>query len=449
MYKKYWFYIVLLAHATVILYFWAMGSGSLFRLGGASAILALGRISGLILVSMALLQLLIMSRAPWLEQAFGLDKLARLHHKVGKYFIIFLIAHPLFIILSYAKFSQVGLVAEYLTLLKGDEILKTTVAFLLFLGIIVYSLLRIWKNWNFERWYYVHLAMYLAIIFAFGHQTELGGDFLLSKLFTDYWYLAYAFVAVNLLSFRFLTPLLLFKKHQFFVTDIKPETANVTSVYISGEKINEFPIRSGQFLIVRFLDKTRWAQAHPFSLSKSPDGKTLRLSIKASGDFSSEVSSIAKGTKVLIEGPYGIFTATRSRTNKTLLIAGGIGITPYMGMLEELSKANKDVVFIYGNKTQEEIALREELEELAAKYKIKIHHVLSNQDASTLSTRHLALGTIRAGFIDNELIKKLVPDVQDREVFLCGPPPMLNSLLKSLPSLGLPKNKIYFEKFSL
>lgn len=446
---KIWFYSVIALHMGVMLFFWWTGSGHLLYKSTYSIMLTLGRLLGLILVSLALLQLLIMSRAPWIEQAFGLDKLARVHHRIGKYFIIPLILHPLFILLSYSGFAETGIVSQYFTFLKNDDLLQATIAFLLFFGIIVYSILHVWKKWNFERWYYTHIFMYAAILLAFSHQTELGGDFANSTWFTYYWDAAYIFTLFNLGYFRFLKPYLLFRKHQFTVSTIAPETADVRSVYITGKRMDQYPICAGQFMIVRFIQKGFWWQAHPFSLSKYPDGKELRLSIKASGDFSSTVGNIAPGTKVIIEGPYGVFTAQHSKTNKVLLIAGGIGITPYQGMLEDLGRAGKDIVLIYGNKTEADIALRKELEELSGKYNIHIHHVLSNQDELSLNTSHSALCTFSSGFVTPELIQRLVPDVASREIFLCGPPPMLNVLIKSLPQLGVPKNKIYFEKFSL
>lgn len=447
--RKIWFYLVILVHLLVVTYFWWHGSGSLFGQDGSSAMLAMGKLCGLILVSLVMLQLLIMSRAPWIEQVFGLDKLARVHHKVGRYFIIFLTLHPLLIILSYSRFAEVSMVAQYLTFLNNDDLLQASIAFFLFLGIIIYSLLVVWKRWNFERWYYVHLAMYLAIVLSWGHQLEMGGDFSASTVFTYYWYLTYAFVGINLLYFRFLKPVLLFRTYNFTVSEIKPETGDVNSVYITGKNIDTFKFTGGQFLIVRFLAKPFYWEAHPFSISKNYDGKSLRQSIKAIGDFTKTIPQIKPGTQVLVEGPYGVFTAKKSVTNKVLLIAGGIGITPYIAILEDLGKAGKDIHLIYGNKTEADIALRAELETLSQKYSIKIHHVLSNQELSSLSTQHSTLSTFSTGFVTPELVKQLVPDAADREVFLCGPPPMMNALIKSLPSIGISKKKIYFEKFSL
>jgi predicted ferric reductase len=412
--------------------------------------LSIGRLCGLILVTLTLLQLLTMSRAPWLEQAFGLDKLARIHHKIGRYFIIFLILHPLLVIISYSSFAKIGLVAQYFSLLKSEDVPNASIAFALFLGIIIYSLLRVWKNWNFEKWYYVHLVMYAAVLLAFGHQTSLGGDFLGSTFFTYYWYVAYAFVGVNLAYFRFLLPVLNFGTYKFTVSQVAQETSDVQSVYITGRNLEKLTVRAGQFFIVRFLVKPFVWEAHPFSMSKHPDGKSLRLTIKGVGDFSKSIHKLKPGTKVLMEGPYGVFTAGRSKTNKILLVAGGIGITPYRGIMEDLGKAGKNIELVYGNKTETDIALRAELEGLAEKYHIKIHHVLSNAETlPKVTTYNPQTTSFSKGFVTPEAILQLVPDMQEREFFLCGPPPMLNALLKSLPPAGVNKQWIYYEKFAL
>jgi len=69
-------------------------------------------------------------------------------------------------------------------------------------------------------------------------------------------------------------------------------------------------------------------EAHPFSMSRRPDGTRLRLTIKAVGDFTRRIPGLKPGVRVLIDGPHGIFTARRSSSQKILMIAGGIGITP-------------------------------------------------------------------------------------------------------------------------
>lgn len=443
----------------ILAWFWHAGSwAAVIGTDSADRWVAIGRLFGLVLSSLVLMQFLIMSRAPWLEQAFGLDRLARLHHRIGKYFLIPLILHPLLITVGYASYTGMPFLKQYIGMLKYEDIPAAVISFWLFVGIIIYSIVQVWKRWNFERWYYTHLAMYLAIILAFNHQLELGGDFTASTLFAGYWYVAYGFTALHVGIFRFALPAYRSWKHQFTVSRITAETADTTSVYLTGANLDQFHFTGGQFLFLRFLAKPFYTESHPFSISKNYDGTSVRHTIKGIGDFTRTIPHIPVGTKVLVEGPYGIFTAKRATGNKILAIAGGIGITPFIALLEDLGKAGKDIVLVYGNKTEADIALRAELETLSQKYSIKIHHVLSSQNTVVSSQSHYTpkqttdnrlLTTFHTGFVTPELITQLIPDAADREVFLCGPPPMMNGLLKTLPTIGIPKHKIYYEKFSL
>ncbi len=461
MHKKLVFYCLGIAHVGIICYFWWETSGVRIHSGTTATLLAFGRLSGLILVSLILLQVVLMGRARWLESVFGLDKLAKLHRFNGKWLTIFLVAHPLLLVLAYKRSSSLTFLAQLWKFQTSfEDVFKASLAVLLLLFVIVYSILMSRNKWDFEKWYWAHLSVYLAILLSFGHQTSIGGDFVGGHLITErfpdltwftlYWYLVYAFVLGSLGWYRFIMPLWLFYKYRFTITKITKETPDVWSIYIGGNQIHKFRYTAGQFIIIRFLAKGYFWQAHPFSLSSYPNSEYIRLSIKESGDFTKTISKLTPDTKVYIEGPYGTLTAKKATTNHILMIAGGIGITPFRGILEDLGRAGKNVELIYANKTGADIALRTELEDLAAKYKVRIHHVLSSQtDFSELLTHNSQLITQSSGFVTPELIQQLVPDTSTREVFLCGPPPMLNALLKSLPTLGIPKSKIYYEKFSL
>lgn len=426
----------------------------------ADAYLGLGRISGLLLVDFILLQVMLMGRARWLESVFGLDKLAKVHRFVGKWISIFLIGHPLFLVLGYQKLTGVSLLSQLWEFqVSFEDVWHASIGFLFFIFVIAYSILMSRHKWDFEKWYWAHLSVYAAIILAFGHQTSVGGDFLgsgpifqnLPELtwFTLYWYLIYTFVFGSLVWYRICRPLWNYRKHQFTVSRITNETPDVWSLYITGKNMQAFRYNPGQFVIIRFLAKGYYWQAHPFSLSCYPNNEYIRLSIKASGDFTRTIGQLPVGTKAYIEGPYGTLTAKKSQTNKVIMIAGGIGITPFRGILEDLGKAAKDVHLIYGNKTETDIALRQELEELAQKYNLKIHHVLSNVEANSLQLTANSFESFSSGFVTPELIQQLVPDVASREAFLCGPPPMMDALFKTLTGLGVPPKNIYFEKFAL
>ena len=156
------------------------------------------------------------------------------------------------------------------------------------------------------------------------------------NVFYTYWACLYTAVFASHLLFRFARPVWLFKRHGFAIEKIVRENYSTVSVYITGSQLDKFRINPGQFMIFRFLVKGMWWQAHPFSLSFVPNGSQLRITVKELGDFTRKVAGLAVGTKIIIDGPYGVFTDMFSLMPKTLFIAGGIGITPVRSLMEAL-----------------------------------------------------------------------------------------------------------------
>ena len=113
---------------------------------------------------------------------------------------------------------------------------------------------------------------------------------------------------------------------------------------IGGRNLRRLRAQAGQFFLWRFLARDRWWVSHPFSLSAAPDGRSLRITVKALGDHSARLAALKPGTRVVAEGPFGVFTARARRREKVLLVAGGIGITPVRALLEQL---DGDVTVLY------------------------------------------------------------------------------------------------------
>ena len=123
------------------------------------------------------------------------------------------------------------------------------------------------------------------------------------------------------------------------------------------------------------------------------------------------------------------------------MIAGGIGITPIRSLAEEMSSMGRDVVIIYSNRNHNSIVFEKELNDLASSSsgRLKVIHVISDDPG----------WPGEKGRIDKEKISRIVPDFIDREVFICGPPPMMKALRLDLISIGVPDNQIHYERFAL
>jgi ferredoxin-NADP reductase len=288
------------------------------------------------------------------------------------------------------------------------------------------------RQLRYETWYFVHLYGYLAIALAFSHQIATGKDFVGNPAARAYWTALYVFTLAALVLFRVGLPLFRAARHRLRVSRVVEEAAGVISIEITGRRLDRVRAEPGQFFLWRFLTSGRWWQAHPFSLSAPPDGRRLRITVKDSGDFTAGLRALEPGTRVLAEGPYGSFTANARRRSRVALIAGGAGITPVRALIETMPAGHGDIALVYRVPRPEELVFRAELEELARARGADLHFVIG--PGSDLSGDALA---------------RLIPDIAERDAFVCGPPGMVDATRASLLATGLPARHIFTERFAL
>jgi len=437
--KKFLIYFFSIFSLILILWFWGKNSGALMLSDQSDVFISLGRLTGLLAAYFVLWQLLLIGRQPWLEQSFGLDRLASLHHLNGLLSWLFIILHPLFLSLGYGLAAKQSAWRQFLSfLINWDDLMPAFWATLVFIIIVILSLAAIKRYLKYEVWYFIHLATYFAIAWAFSHQLEIGFD-LQDKLFAGYWYLLYGGVIASLIYFRLLQPLYNFYCHRFYVSQIVAENSQTVSIYVSGRDIEKFSFLAGQFFLVRVLNKYFY-QSHPFSVSSVPGRNYLRFTIKALGDFTVNLAEKIKvGDPVFLEGPYGLFVSKRVQKQKVAYLAGGVGITPIRALIEE-SSGKKDAILLFANTSCEDIIFLKELDELVSKNNtlLRVNHVLSQPGD----------WPCEPGRIDEEKIVRLIPDYQERDFYLCGPVGMRQGVIKILKRLGVSSSAIHYEKFS-
>jgi predicted ferric reductase len=406
----------------------------------AGQLLAWGRLAGLLAAFGCLLQITLVGRMKWVERAFGLDRLTRIHHAVGFSLVVFLLAHPVLVTLGHAWRMDARFADQWVDFCRNwDGVLDAAIGLAMLLAAIALSVAAIRRRLRYETWRRTHLTIYVALALAFIHPLTTGSDLVGNRSFRGYWIALYAFTFANLIGYRVLRPLWLFRRHRFVVTGLTRETADVTSVAIGGRNLDRLRAESGQFVIVRFLAPGfRW-EAHPFSISRPPDGNGIRLTIKQLGDYTRRIPSLPVGTRAILDGPHGIFTARRSRSERVLLIAGGIGITPIRSVAEDLLVAGRDAVLVYANRNRGSVVFLDELARLAETGRLRVIHVMSD-DPDWSGER---------GTLTGDRVRRLVPDLSERDVYLCGPPPMMRILRADLRQAGVRSDRIFFERFAL
>ncbi|MFB7330441.1 ferric reductase-like transmembrane domain-containing protein [Streptomyces adustus] len=419
-------YAVLAANAAVVAWFFAQAGFA------SNALIVLGRLAGLYGALLMAFQLLLVARLPWLDRRIGMDRLTSWHRWTGFGVLWTLLAHVVFIAFGYADSSGMDPVSQVVDLAETvDGVLRAVVALAIILVVGAASARYARRRLAYETWHFIHLYTYVAVVLAFTHQVAAGTTFTASSAAKTYWYAVWGLALGSVVVGRAVLPLWRNRRHQLRVSAVVPESDTVVSIHITGRDLDRLPARAGQFFLWRFLTKDRWWQANPFSLSAAPDGRSLRLTAKTAGDGTAALRRLKVGTRVFAEGPYGAFTALHRTRSESVLIAGGVGVTPIRALLEEL---HGHAVVVYRVATDRDAVLYDELRELARVKGAELHLVTGPVSPDKLAPAELA---------------RLVPDIADRDVFLCGPPPMMNAVLASLRALDVPGPQIHFERFSL
>ena len=207
------------------------------------------------------------------------------------------------------------------------------------------------------------------------------------------------------------------------------------------EKINFEP---GQFLKVIFdqevLSNKNLNKYLSFSCSPLNDyiEVTKRLS---DSDFSSALKALKPGDEVMFQGPMGncVF---KDSYEKIGFLVGGIGITPIISIIEYIAqkKLETDIVLMYSNRHHGEIAFRQELDSwLKEQGAFNIVYTLTDCMPEDNICIH--------GQIDKILLEKSITDVQQRKLFIFGPPRMVDAMKKMCDDIGCIKDLVLAENF--
>ncbi|MEN0071976.1 MAG: oxidoreductase, partial [Propionicimonas sp.] len=233
-------------------------------------------------------------------------------------------------------------------------------------------------------------------------------------------------------------------RHDLRVSEVRRESPDVVSVTIRGRDLDRLPAAAGQFFNWRFLTGPGWMRSHPYSLSAAPDGTSLRITVKDLGDGSHGLATLERGTRVIVEGPYGRLHAGVKTQRRVTLMASGIGISPLRALLEELPQAPGDVTLVYRARTESDLVLRAEIEQLARQRGARVFYLLGPR----VPGRESWLPRSAAPLSDSDALRELVPDIADHDVYLCGATAWMDAAGLAARQAGVPASRIHLERFS-
>lgn len=416
---------------------WLLNGGvSDLAKGNAGVLMSIGRLTGLLAALAAMTGLYLAARPRGLERRFGLERMLAWHRVAGIVTVSLVVVHAVADTVGWARTAGVNVGEQLMEFVAHqDWMTAALVGALLFLVVGVTSWRRIRRLMPYESWYFIHLSGYLAVLLAFGHQVTIGSDVTANQLITWWWATVFICFAVAIGWARIGDLGRAVGRGSLRVSRRIDTTADTTSIIVSGPGLKRLEARPGHYFMIRLLTSHLWWQAHPISLSAAPEPEGLRFTVKDLGDGSAAIGEAPVGTRVILEGPYGIFTVDAARGAPVLLVAGGIGVAPIRALLEDCSPGQRPVVVIRARR-REDIAHLDEIALLAEECGGAVHLLTGPRQA------------FREGRpFHPEDLHRMVPDLTDRDVFVCGPGSLERAVVDSVRALGVQASRIHREGF--
>jgi predicted ferric reductase len=369
--------------------------------------------------------LFLSTRPKWAEKYFGgLDKMYMTHRHTSTAAFLLIFVHVLTVPIT----TTGWLLGNYLAVIAFTGIVSIA---LITLAPRIPFLNRL-TGGDYEDWKKLKRWIGIFFIIAFFHSLTV--DALDAKIAITWTMIFFIIGTVSYLYTEIFGGF--FKKFlPYKVEAVKHPNNSSTEVTLRARKEPIRKQRAGQFLFVRFLNDKDLNESHPFTISSAPAEDVLRLTIKASGNFTRDLfAKLQEGADAVIEGPYGMFDYKRGG-QKQIWLAGGIGLTPFLSFIRDMDGSlAHDIDFYYTVRHPEEALFVEEIQAAAERNPGLKPHVRFSATEGSLTMDHI--------------LKNTNGDIREYHVYLCGPLPMIQAFEKKFLELGLPQNQIHYEEFN-
>lgn len=234
------------------------------------------------------------------------------------------------------------------------------------------------------------------------------------------------------------------KRKPFRVTDVVRHSPTITTVRLAPPEGHPFVERhkAGQFAWFQFLGGIPGAEEHPFTVSSAPGSATVDITVKNLGNFTARMGEISRGDAVAVDGPYGLFRADRvARERRIVLVAGGIGVTPFLSMIRDMGDAAAArATLLWSVRSPDDIVATDELAG------VPTHLWITGDGAAPTLPGSI---TVHRGRIDPEgdvVARAFTPG---SDIFVCGPQPFMDAMVAAARARGLSTSDIHVEAFAM
>ena len=398
-----------------------------YPLNSTSALVNSGKALGIVGYVLFAINILLASRHPLLEKLFfSLGEVYGIHKLLGTISLALLIYHPLLLATQYFTLGTPLAAAYFLPSLANWARTLGTFALVLMEAVLIATL---FVKLGYKLWKRLHMYLGLAFVIAYIHIMFVPGDIANDPLLKLY-LLAIGAASIAGLIYRVANRRWITPRAFYQLTAITPLSKSITQLTLTP---TEQPLRytAGQFAFVSFQENGVIGESHPYSITSTPDQSALTFVIKGLGDDSRRAATLPVNTIALLEGGFGGFSFTTVPVKQQVWIAGGIGITPFIGLAHSLP-ADHSATLYYSISDDDDAVLLNEL------------HALESTNFTVVVWNSRKQGRLTAQHIAEHL-----PKGTDYGVLLCGPVPMQTALADGFAQLGVPREQIYKEDFSL
>lgn len=404
--------------------------------------------SGLAMIGFAMLlaQFLLSGRFRRVSGRIGIDVTMRFHQLAAWVALAFLLVHPLLYAVPALVDGPGAALARLAGMFASPGLRPGVVAWAVLVLLVLMAAWRDRLPLRYEGWRLTH-GVGAALVAALGLHHTLGvGSHAQDPVLAGFWMVLTA-VALASLAYVYLVKPLLKRRAPWRVTGNDKVAERMWRVTVEPDDGHGFDFHAGQFAWLNLGHSPFNLVEHPFSISSAPEQRPqVEFTIKQSGDFTNRIGEVEVGTRAWLDGPHGAFTVAGRDATRLVLIGGGVGFAPVVGMLRSLRAQRwpHPVDVIYGNRLEGQILYREELQAIAGELDMRLHLVLSEPPPGWAGP---------TGVLDREVIRACL-QARDGQVhpealyFVCGPLPMMDVVEAALSDLGVADGNMVSERFA-
>lgn len=397
---------------------------------------------GMVAFAMLLLQFVLSGRLETLAGRMGIDLTMRWHQLVARTLGVLVILHP-FLLVAPSGYRDLGAALRRLVaLFTAPAYASGVAAWLILLVLILAGLLRRRIPVPYEAWRLTHALGGVVAAALTAHHAFRVGFYSRDPGLARYWYVLLG-VAIGMFVFIYAVKPLMLRRAPYRVRGNSKVGDGVWEIVLAPEGKARFAFAAGQFAWFSF-GRFPWpAFDHPFSISSSPATlPEVRILVKESGDFTRTIGCLPVGARAHIDGPHGNFTLHERDGDSLCLIAGGIGIAPIIGILRDLhaNGERRPIALVFAAHTENGLVHREEIDRIAESLDLHVTYVVEVRPEKWEG---------RVGVLDFATIRSAVRCARPGRclVFMCGPTPMMLAVERHLIRIGIPPERIVYERF--